>query len=159
MGSRQYRHFSIEERCEIARRLQAGQSIRQIASALDRQPSSVAREVKRNSALKGYLPSYAGDQAKARRWKGSKLERKPELQASVLELLADGLSPEAVAGRLALEQGKKLISYETIYRFIFAQITRNKNYTWRHYLPRGKSKRGFRGRKGGSSRRTDEASG
>ena len=151
MGSRPYRHFSIEERCEIARRLQAGQSIRQIAAALDRQPSSVAREVKRNSALKGYLPSYAGEQAKARRWKGSKLERKPELQTSVLELLADGLSPEAVAGRLALEQGKKPISYETIYRFIFAQIARNKNYTWRHYLPRGKSKRGFRGRKGGSS--------
>jgi IS30 family transposase len=152
MGPKKYRHFSIEERCEIARRRQAGQSIRQIAAALDREPSSVARELKRNSSLlKGYLASYAGEQAQARRWKGSKLERKPELQVSVLELLAKGLSPEAVAGRLALEQGKKLISYETIYRFIFAQIVRTKNYTWRHYLPRGKAKRGFRGRKGGSS--------
>ncbi|MGQ0523261.1 MAG: helix-turn-helix domain-containing protein, partial [Betaproteobacteria bacterium] len=37
MGSR-YRHFSIEERCEIARRRQAGESIRQVAAALDRSP-------------------------------------------------------------------------------------------------------------------------
>ena len=147
MGSGKYRHFSIEERCEIARRRQAGQSIRQIAAALDRQPSSVARELKRNSSLqKGYVPSYAGEQAKARRWKGSKLERKPELQVTVLKQLANGLSPELVAGRLALEQGKKVISYETIYRFIFAQIVRTKDYTWRHYLPRGKAKRGLRGR-------------
>jgi IS30 family transposase len=151
MGSREYRHFSIEERCEIARHRQAGHSIRQIAAALDREPSSVARELKRNSAKKGYLPSYAGEQAQARRWKGSKLERKPQLQETVLGLLAKGVSPESVAGRLALEQGKKVISHETIYRFIFAQIVRTKDYTWRHYLPRGKAKRGFRGRKGGSS--------
>ncbi len=151
MGTGKYRHFSIEQRCEIARRRQAGQSIRQIAAALDREPSSVARELKRNSARKGYLPSYAGQQAQARRWKGSKLVRKPELQATVLKWLQKGLSPEAVAGRLALQQGKQVISYETIYRFIYAQIIRNKDYTWRHYLPRGKAKRGFRGRKGGSS--------
>ena len=151
MGSGKYRHFSIEERCEIARRRQAGQSIRQIAAALDREPSSVARELKRNSAKKGYVPSYAGEQAQARRWKGSKLQRKPELQKTVLGLLAKGLSPESVAGRLQLEQGRNVISYETIYRFIFAQIVRTKDFTWRHYLPRGKAKRGFRGRKGGSS--------
>jgi IS30 family transposase len=152
MGPRKYRHFSIDERCEIARRRQAGQSIRQIAAALDREPSSVARELKRNSSLStGYVPSYAGQQAQARRWKGSKLERKPQLQATVLQLLKKGYSPESVAGRLALEQGKKIISYETIYRFIFAQIVRTKNYAWRHYLPRGKAKRGLRGRRGGSS--------
>ena len=151
MGRKKYRQFSIEERCEIARRRQAGESIRQIAAALDREPSSVARELKRNSASKGYLPRYAGEQAQARRWKGSKLLRRPELQATVLELLKKGLSPEAVAGRLALENGYPLLSYETIYRFIYAQIARKKDYTWRWLLPRGKWKRGFRGRRGGSS--------
>ena len=150
MGSR-YRHFSIEERCEIARRCQAGESIRQIAAALDRSPSSIARELKRNGGSKGYKPSYAGEQAHARRWRGSRLLRRPELQELVLKLLKRGLSPEAVAGRLALEQGKKLISHESIYRFIYAQIARTKNYAWRRYLPRAKTKRGYRGRKGGSS--------
>ena len=151
MGSRKYGHFSIEERCEIARRSKAGQSIRQIAADLDRSPSSVSRELKRNGGSAGYAPTYAAEQAHARRWKGSRLLRKPELQAQVLELLKRGLSPEAVAGRLKLEGGKTLISHETIYRFIHAQIARTKNYAWRHYLPRGKAKRGYRGRKGGSS--------
>lgn len=150
MGSR-YRHFSIEERCEIARRSKAGQSIRQVAAALDRSPSSVARELKRNAVSSGYAPTYATEQAHARRWKGSKLLRKPRLQAQVLELLRRDLSPEAVAASLALEQGKRVISYESIYRFIYAQIARTKNYAWRRYLPRGKAKRGYRGRKGGSS--------
>jgi IS30 family transposase len=80
--------------------------------------------------------------------------RKPELQAQVLELLKRGLSPEAVAGRLKLERGQTVVSHETIYRFIHAQIAKTKNYTWRHYLPRGKAKRGYRGRKGGSAART-----
>jgi IS30 family transposase len=151
MGTKRYRHFSIEERCEIARRRETGESIRQIAAALDRSPSSVARELERNAGAQGYAPSYAGQQAHARRWRGSKLLRKPDLQATVLKLLERGLSPEAVAGRLALENGKRLISHETIYRFIYAQIARTKNYAWRRYLPRGKTKRGYRGRKGGSS--------
>ena len=51
---------------------------------------------------------------------------------------------------MALESGKHVISHETIYRFIYAQLARTKDYSWRHYLPRGKSKRGWRGRRGGS---------
>ena len=147
-----YQHFSLEERCELARRREAGQSIRQIAAALDRAPSSIARELKRNDGAKvGYKPSYANDQAKARRWRGSKLLRRPELQALVLDRLRRGWSPQQVAGRLAREHARTVISHESIYRFISAQIARTKDYTWRHYLPRGKSKRGCRGRKGGSS--------
>jgi len=147
-----YTHFSLEERCAIAQRRAAGASIRQIAAALDRTPSSIARELKRNSGTKvGYKPSYAHDQAKARRWRGSKLLRNADLQALVLERLRRGWSPQQVAGRLAREHGRVVVSHETIYRFIAAQIARTKNYAWRLYLPRGKSKRGFRGRKGGSA--------
>ena len=151
MEARKYRQFSIEERCEIARRSKAGDSIRQIAAALDRAPSSVARELKRNGGSATYAPAYAAEQAHARRWKGSKLLRRPELQVQVLKLLERGFSPEAVAGRLAFEKGKQVISHETIYRFIYAQIVRTKNYAWRRYLPRAKAKRGYRGRKGGSA--------
>jgi transposase, IS30 family len=149
---REYRHFSLEERCAIASRRAAGESIRQIAAALDRAPSSVARELKRNSGSQvGYKPGYADEQANARRWRGSKLLRNPDLQARVLESLARGWSPQQVAGRFAREHGRTIVSHESIYRFIAAQIARTKDYSWRHYLPRGKSKRGWRGRKGGSS--------
>lgn len=142
-------HFDLEQRCDIAQRRQAGQSLRQIAAALDCAPSSVARELKRNAGALGYQPAYAAQQAHARRWRGSKLLRDPSLQALVLERLGWGWAPQTVAARLAQDHGRH-ISHETIYRFIAAQIARTKDYAWRRYLPRGKSKRGWRGRKGGS---------
>ncbi|MGH9777236.1 MAG: IS30 family transposase, partial [Candidatus Acidiferrales bacterium] len=148
---RSFSQFSLEDRCEIARRREAGETIRQVAAALDCAPSSVARELKRNAgAARGYQPVYAGEQAHARRWRGSRLLRQPELQARVLADLGRGWSPEQVVGRLRLERSALQISHESIYRFIAAQIARTKNYSWRLYLPRGKSKRGWRGRRGGS---------
>lgn len=144
-----YRHFSLEERCEIARLHAEGRSLRQIAAAMDRAPSSIARELKRNKGSTiGYKPAYAEERAKARRWTGSKLDREPELRQRVLTHLSRGHSPEQTTGRIARETGTALISHETIYRFIYAQIARHQNYSWRLYLPRAKSKRGFRGRRG-----------
>jgi len=150
MGER-YAQITIEERCEIARLRTAGHSIRQVAAAVDRAPSTIARELKRNSSGRsGYQPKYADHQSSARRWSGSKLDRDSNLRELVLLRLAQGWSPEQVAGRLRREVGRCVISHETIYRFIYAQIARKKEYSWRHYLPHGKSKRGWRGHKGGS---------
>ena len=147
-----YDQLSLEERCEIARRMEAGASLRQIAAGLGRSPSSVSRELKRNgAAAKTYKPAYAGQLARARRWRGSRLERDEALQANILERLQWGWSPRQVAGRLAREAGAKIISYESIYRFIYAQIRRTNDFAWRRYLPRAKFKRGWRARKGGSA--------
>ena len=145
---RRYTHLTIEERCDVARRHAAGASIRQIAAGLDRAPSTIARELKRNgSRTLGYQPRYAEQQARARRWRGPKLDRDPVLRAQVLGRLQQGWSPEQVAGRLARDAGRRVISHETIYRFIDAQIRRTKDYTWRHFLPQGRAKRGRRSRK------------
>lgn len=151
---RNYRQFSLEERCEIARLHADGQSLRQIAAALDRAASSVSREVKRNSGVQvGYKPVYADDLAWGRRWHGSKLARQPDLRQAVINRLAMGWSPEQISGRLALEQSSFSISRESIYRFIHAQIARTKDYSWRRLLPRGKSKRGWERRsRSGSDR-------
>ena len=146
-----YRQLSLEERCTIARLHEDGQSIRQIAAALDRQPSTVSRELKRNSGSKvGYRPGYAQEQAQARHWSGRRLERDAGLRDEVLGRLGAGHSPEQVAGRMAVETGHHVISPESIYRFIHAQIRRTNDYAWRHYLPRGKSRRGRRPKGGGS---------
>jgi IS30 family transposase len=148
---KQYKQLSLEERCAISNLFKEGNSIQKIAAALARSTSTVSREIKRNiSKTKGYEPSYAHLQAAGRRWKGSRLERQPALRATVIDLLAMGWSPQQVAGRLAQEQGCRVISHESIYRFIYSQIKRTQDYHWRNYLPRGKSYRGFRGRKGGS---------
>ena len=136
---RRYKQLSLEDRCEIARLQANGRSLGQIAAALDRAPSTISRELRRNRGREvDYKPGYAQEQAKARRWAGSRLEREPDLRRTVLERLARGWSPEQVAGRLAREAGRKLISYESIYRFIYAQIARTKDYRWRHYLPLAK---------------------
>ena len=153
MGNR-YSQIAIEERCEVARLQAQGTSIRQIAASLDRAPSTIARELRRNSSPStGYRPSYAQQRARSHRWVGSRLDRDSRLRDRVLDRLAQGWSPEQVAGRLAHEQGKPVVSHETIYRFIYAQLARTKDYSWRQYLPRAKSKRGRRGRKGGSPAR------
>jgi len=59
-----------------------------------------------------------------------------------------GHSPEQIAGRLALEHSRVIISHESIYRFIYHR-TAQKDY-WHQLLPRHKLIRGRRGRKGGS---------
>jgi transposase, IS30 family len=148
---RTYKQLSLDERCEIARLSANGTSIRQIAAALDRPPSTISRELNRNrGAQVGYKPLYAQQRMRARRWTGVRLEREPGLRRAVLERLSRGWSPEQVAGRLAREHGRKVISYESIYRFIYAQIRRTSDGRWRRFLPRAKSKRGYRGKKGGS---------
>jgi IS30 family transposase len=154
-----YSQLSIEERCEIARLHEDGQSIRQIAAALDRQPSTISRELKRNSGSKvGYRPSYAQQQAAARRWSGARLERDNALRENVLDRLASGWSPEQVSGRLARDAGHRVISHETIYRFVHAQLKRTNDCGWRRYLPRGKLKRGWRNKGGGAPRFQDRRS-
>jgi IS30 family transposase len=146
-----YRQLSLEERCAISPLKEDGQSHRQIAATLDRAPSSISRELKRNTGAKlGYQPAYAQEQTRARRWSGARLERDACLRDDVLGRLAAGWSPEQVAGRLAREAGRPIISHESIYRFIYAQMRRTNDGAWRHYLPRAKYRRGRRARRGGS---------
>jgi IS30 family transposase len=152
---RRYDQLSLEERCEIARLRETGRSVRQIAAALDRQPSTISRELKRNTSsgprAERYRPSYAQQQTAARRWSGCKLDRNDELRAQVLSGLKRGWSPEEVVGRLRLEAGRTVIGCETIYRFIYAQLKRSNDGAWRHFLPRAKYRRGYRHKRGSQS--------
>ena len=148
-----YSHLTIEDRCEVARRHAAGASRRQIAAALDRAPSTIARELKRNaSRTQGYQPRYADQQAHARRWRGPRGSTATPPCAPRSSPASNRVGPpNRSPGGLARESGHPVISHESIYRFIDAQIRRTKDYAWRHFLPRAKAKRGRRGRKGGSS--------
>jgi IS30 family transposase len=150
MGTR-YGQLSLEERCTIACLQGEGCSIRQIAADLDRAPSTISRELKRNAGRQaGYAPSWAATQSTARRWRGARLERDADLRREVLEALSHGWSPEQACAALARRHGRRVIGVESIYRFVHAQMARHKDYRWRNYLPRRKSKRGHRGRRGGS---------
>src|SRR3546814_9787739 len=114
-----YSQLSIAERCSIARLHEDGQSIRQTAAALDRQPSTIARELKRNSGAKvGYQPAYAPARPLARRWTGARLDRDDALRQAIPDRLAQGWSAVLVAGRLAHEEGRRVHRQENIYRLL-----------------------------------------
>ena len=99
-----YQQLGIAERGEIARLSDAQLSVRPIAAALDRAPSTISRELNRNaSAAAGYWPEYAQQQAQARRWRGSRRERDAARRESVRYGLGAGGLPAQVSGRLEPE--------------------------------------------------------
>ncbi len=119
---------------------------------MDRASSAISRELNRNvSANGGYQHAYAQQQAQALGWRGARLERGAPLRDDVRSGLRAGWSPAQASGRLAPDYGRPVTSHESIYRFIYAQLARTKNCSWRLYLPRGKSKRGRRGRRCGNA--------
>ena len=141
MGTHSH-HLTLEDRCDLARLHAAGRSLRHIAATLDRPPSTVAREMKRNrSRIQGPAPlcGAAGPRPPvARRQVGPRCpppHHGPHPPPT-------GLAPRA--GGLARDAGRPVSSHETIYRFLYAQIARTKTYAWRHYLPRAKATRGRR---------------
>ncbi len=102
-----YRHLTRDERCQIGALKESGLSDGAIAARLGRDRSSVWRELRRNGGDSGYSPGEAQGRAEARRGAASSNPRKmtPDRWARVEGLLAEGWSPEQVAGRLRLEGG------------------------------------------------------
>nr|WP_197424392.1 helix-turn-helix domain-containing protein [Bradyrhizobium yuanmingense] len=144
---RRYGQLSLEERVETYH-LHAGRiSQNQIAAALGTSPSTISRELARNSRptrawAGGYEPVRAQQLAeRRRRWDCRfKLARQPDLRRHVRKSLAMGHSPEQIADRLAREHGRVIVSHESIYRFIYHRAAQ-KDY-WYRLLPRHKKMRG-----------------
>lgn len=150
-----YEHLSLRERVEIEILHKAGCSLRRIGQTLGRCASTISRELQRNARpTKQWRGRYEGERAHAlarrrRRWDARfKLARQPDLRALVRQGLAMGRSPEQIAGRLALEQGRPVISHESIYRFIYHRSAQKDH--WHRLLPQAKSRRGLL-RRGGLS--------
>jgi IS30 family transposase len=150
-----YDQLRPEERVEIYRLHEGGISRSKIAAALGRSPSTIGRELTRNSKPTkawpgGYEPVRAEKLAqRRRRWDCRfKLARQPDLRDRVGKDLAMGMSPEQIAGRLTREQTDLRISHESIYRYIYHRSAQ-KDY-WHRLLPRHKARRGKPGRTGGS---------
>ena len=117
---RTYRQLTSEERYALSMLRKQGYTVRGIARALGRAPSTVSREVRRNSRKDGgYRPSTADDFA---RWRRSRSRRNERFTAAdwvlVLTLLKQHWSPEQISGRLRRD-GVLCISHESIYRHIW----------------------------------------
>ncbi|WP_350269423.1 IS30 family transposase [Brevibacterium sp. CBA3109] len=116
--------LTLAEREEISRGIAAGTSIRRIALALDRAPSTISREITRNKGVNSYRAVDANDRAQRRRGRPQrlKLQRNPALCNYVSKRLKHWWSPEQIAGRLDRdypENRRMHISAEAIYRGVY----------------------------------------
>ena len=157
-----YHHLSIEERESIWEGLLQGKSRAAIARELQRSPSTITREIRRNSYLLHKTPKYRPSTAERRyqqrreRCRRTALLQDPALRALVERLIVEsGWSPEQISGRLELEQSPYRISHTTIYRWLHAGEARGRKTTpyFRnivlHLRHRGKNRR----RKGNGDQR------
>ncbi len=118
--------LSLEEREEISRGLAAGDTIRAIAEALGRSPSTVCREVNVNGGRKKYR-ALVSDRAACRRAlrpKRAKLAECRRLRRVVERKLEARWSPEQISAWLASEypdSPEMQVSHETIYQSLFVQ--------------------------------------
>ena len=118
--------LTAEERETIARLVEHDTSVRGIARALGRPPSTVSRELARNGGRAHYRAVAAEQRAWAagRRPKVPRLAREPALCARVAAKLAADWSPGQIAGwlRRTYPTTPSLhVSPETIYRALFVQ--------------------------------------
>ncbi len=143
---RPYTHLSLRERRKLAQWRDAGIPMREIADRLHRDPTTLYREIKRNSHRDEELPSLNGYHAVAaqsryedRRAIHRKLIRHPDVRAAVVDRLKVGWSPEQIAGRMRFEAHPVTVSHETIYRFAYSK-TGQSEQLYRH-LPEHRRKR------------------
>ena len=118
--------LSLEEREEISRGLAAGESIRAIAEALGRSPSTVCREVNANGGRKKYRALVADRAAcrRALRPKRAKLAQCRRLRGVVERKLEARWSPQQISAWLASQppdRPEMQVSHETIYQSLFVQ--------------------------------------
>lgn len=144
-----YEHLTRAERGVIDRMWSRGRSRRAIARELGRDPSTVSRELRRNSERRGYNPHWANLQYWRRReQKHLRYKTGDEvLMAHVVDKLKQGWSPEQVGGRFRhhdyVGEPRMWISHETVYRYIWED--KRAGGTLYRYLRRRRVKYGKRG--------------
>jgi transposase, IS30 family len=117
-----YKHIVRVERIEIAILLSKGYSTADIAKQLGRSPSSIYRELKRNTVAGSYNSLKADHKAyvnrKYSKYQAMRIIEDMKLREYVDKHLRLKWSPEQIAGRLAHEAGLEPISAPTIYKYI-----------------------------------------
>jgi len=123
-----HKRLSAEERDHIAIWHAEGRSERDIASELGRSPSTISREIRRNSTPGGARPASYRSQA-AHVLAGERRKRPRErlknawLREYVSAKMKEGWSPERIAGRLAREHPdcyERNLCPEAIYLYIWS---------------------------------------
>jgi IS30 family transposase len=118
--------LSLADREEISRGLTAGESLRTIATRLQRAPSTISREIAWSGSRSRYRAWWSDSAAaeRGRRPKPAKLAIDSRLCREVEGGLRLHWSPQQIAARLICDYPDDLtmrVSHETIYRTLFVQ--------------------------------------
>ena len=119
-----YSHLTLREREEIALGLEIGLKQRVIASTLNRSPSTISREIKRNKLyIRGvkYRATWAQFQTNERKKNSHKKLRIPnkKLRRFIQKQLINGYSPEIISVMAFKKNERWKTNYETIYQWIY----------------------------------------
>lgn len=126
-----YTHFTLEERKYLQQLLSDGLSMRKIAAILERSPSSISREIKRNRT-KGKPKKESDNKYQYNQWRAQTLSiirrknlcrRALQPESEAWEYIVSGLqnfwSPEEICKRWhLLFPERKTLCVSTIYRYI-----------------------------------------
>jgi len=121
-----YQHLTTFERARIETLYDQGKSIRTIAKKIERSPSTISRELKRNSQDGSYQSEHAHQNYAQRRLHCGRIGKwSSELAKVINEKLRLTWSPEQIVGRLF--QGS--LSFKTIYRWIYQGLLVDQDLT------------------------------
>lgn len=142
-----YHQLTEMERYTLSVLKREGRSLRRIAQALQRSPSTISREVRRNATVDRhkprplYVPSKAQEHANGRRRRSRRVKHHlPEVYEQVEAWLSEQQwSPEQIASQL-LEQHQVQLSHMTIYRHV-RRDQRQGGGLYRHLRQGGKRRR------------------
>ena len=116
---KRYSQLAQEQRYQIYAFKKAGWTQKEIAFELGVHPSTVCRELRRNTGGRGYRPRQAHQWAVSRQQQRARRARiSAECWSIVEERLRDQWSPQQIARRLAAESCVS-VSHESIYQHIY----------------------------------------
>ena len=112
--------LTYEQRCQIYALIKIDFTQEKIADEVGVHPSTISRELGRNSGKKGYRPKQAQRLADQRRKNAAKPSKMtPDNIAIIEEKLRLDWSPEQISGWL-LDEHQQLLSHETIYLHVWS---------------------------------------
>lgn len=119
----QYKQLTQDERGFIRRMLSQKVRVREIARVVEKDRSTIFREVRRNRNAGGlYNEHHAKSFLKKRRINAREkfriIENDILLEKQVEELMKYGLSPDQVAGWIATHRQRRTVSRSTLYRWV-----------------------------------------
>jgi len=112
-----YTQLTQEERYQIYALLKAGLNQTEIAMILNRHKSTISREIRRNTGLRGYRPQQAQRLMEERQQAKAQPRIGDTVWSTVEALLKQDWSPEQITLWLKAERGVS-VSHEWIYQYI-----------------------------------------